>query len=67
MMMPEMDGAEFLARKTRDSRFAQIPVIVATAIRSVQFPQGAVKLRHKPFELQELIEDMEAICPLPRP
>lgn len=67
MMMPEMDGTEFLARKLLDSRIAQIPVLVATAVQNIQFPPGAVKLRYKPFELQDLIEDMEAICPLPRP
>ncbi|MFL5812533.1 MAG: two-component system response regulator [Bdellovibrionia bacterium] len=63
MMMPEMGGAEFLEKKSLDPRIGPIPVIVATAVRSLQFPEGAVKLRHKPFELQELIEDMDALCP----
>jgi CheY-like chemotaxis protein len=63
MMMPEMGGAEFLERKALDPRIERIPVIVATAVRNLQISQETVKLRHKPFELQELIEDMDALCP----
>lgn len=63
MMMPEMDGAEFLKKRASDSAISKIPVVVVTAVRDVKFPTGAVKLRHKPLDFQDLIDDMNSICP----
>lgn len=61
MMMPEMGGAEFLKKKLADPMISDIPVIVVTAARDIRLPEGSVKLRRKPFDLQDLVNDMDKI------
>ena len=57
MMMPVMDGAEFLQRRTPDEK--EIPVVVLTARTDAQVPEGVAVL-HKPVSM-ELV--LDALCP----
>jgi CheY-like chemotaxis protein len=54
MMMPVMDGWQFLAAKEADPVLARIPVIVTSAAPQ-KLPPGANVLLGKPFELGRLI------------
>ena len=54
MMMPVMDGWEFLAAKEADPALAGIPVIVTSAAPQ-KLPPGARVLLGKPFELVRLL------------
>ncbi|MFH1661057.1 MAG: response regulator receiver [Rhodocyclaceae bacterium] len=59
-MMPELDGMEFLRRMKRESRFADIPVIMQTAASSPDqvregLAAGAYYYLTKPYEPEALI------------
>ncbi len=60
IMMPRMDGFEFLARFRADPEFADIPVLVATALHGAEdrvraFDSGASDYVVKPIDRRELI------------
>ena len=59
-MMPELDGMEFLRRMKRETRFADIPVIMQTAASSPDqvregLEAGAYYYLTKPYEPEALI------------
>jgi CheY-like chemotaxis protein len=55
LMMPEMDGKEFLRLKNRNPVLAEIPVCVMTASgRLTPMPAGVSAVLHKPFDASEL-------------
>jgi CheY-like chemotaxis protein len=54
MMMPVMDGWQFLAAKEADRALAGIPVIVTSAAPQ-KLPPGAQVLLGKPFDLGRLL------------
>jgi CheY-like chemotaxis protein len=54
MMMPVMDGWQFLAEKEADPALARIPVIVTSAAPQ-KLPQGATTMMRKPFDLGRLL------------
>ena len=68
LMMPGMDGPEFIARKTQEPTLADIPFCVMTAsvrwertsLRSI-FGREVPVLR-KPFALEELLSLVERYC-----
>jgi CheY-like chemotaxis protein len=62
MMMPVMDGPEFLQRFRLHPTFTEVPVIVCTASGLTEPPAGAQALLQKPFELNELMARIAASC-----
>lgn len=60
LMMPEMDGFEFIKQLRADARYAKIPILVQTAMSSVDerleiFRLGADDIILKPINSTELI------------
>jgi CheY-like chemotaxis protein len=72
LMMPVMDGWQFLERKNRDQRFGGYPVIVVSAyLEQPQLGSPAFAAPHlkvdgvlrKPLDLHELVEAVSHRCP----
>jgi CheY-like chemotaxis protein len=53
LMMPVMDGFEFLRHKQQDVDIASIPVIIVTARRQVSI--GGCEVVYKPFQIDVLL------------
>jgi len=65
LMMPVMDGTAFREQQLKDSRLAQIPVVVMSAYRdldSVASKLGAVKTLKKPPKIEELVAAVQHHC-----
>jgi len=58
LMMPVMNGWEFLNEVAKDPRLSQIPVVVLTAAEHVQVT-GAVEVLAKPMDLAALLSVVE--------
>lgn len=56
LMMPVMDGWEFLAMKKKDPSLAKIPVVVLSASGQRVAPPGASAYFEKPFEIDRILE-----------
>jgi DNA-binding response OmpR family regulator len=66
VMMPEMDGFEVLENLKADENYVNIPVIMLTAKSQDMdvlkgFRMGASSYMTKPFNLNELVENIELI------
>jgi two-component system chemotaxis response regulator CheY len=61
MMMPVMDGAEFLAKRAEQDRLAEIPVILCTA-SGERKRRGAAELLAKPVDPSELVAAVRRHC-----
>jgi CheY-like chemotaxis protein len=69
LMMPIMDGWEFMKRQRRDWRLCTIPTIVISGVpshdpRCLEMP--IVRLLPKPYTLDQLMAAIEAECSPPR-
>ena len=62
LMIPVMDGNEFLKWKNRQPDYAGIPVIVISATRSEEPPEGARSFLRKPIDLNEMFDLVDAYC-----
>ena len=64
LMMPVMDGHEFLARRNADPVLADIPVVVISAGRHRQGSEvpGAAEVLYKPFEPDHLMRIVQRFC-----
>jgi CheY-like chemotaxis protein len=63
LMMPIIDGWQFLAERAASPALATIPVLVitaTTAIRTVAHQHTAVL--HKPFPVQDLLDRIDEYC-----
>lgn len=58
LMMPVMNGWQFLDEVAKIPSLATIPVVVLTAAEPDEVP-GAVEVLHKPIDLKSLIEVVE--------
>jgi CheY-like chemotaxis protein len=58
LVMPVMNGWEFLATVASDPRLEGIPVVVLTAAEHAEVP-GAVEVLSEPMDLQELLRIVE--------
>jgi CheY-like chemotaxis protein len=58
LMMPVMNGWQFLEEVARIASLKDIPVVVVTAAAPTEVP-GAVEVVHKPMDLGLLIEIVE--------
>lgn len=56
LMMPEMDGWEFLKAIRVQPMFTGVPVVVLTAAGEKQKPEGATDLIKKPIDLDKLYD-----------
>jgi CheY-like chemotaxis protein len=66
MMLPDMDGWQFMQARMRDAALAGIPVVVTTAL-GVSSPEwaaslGAVGLLRKPFDADLLAQAVKRWC-----
>ena len=66
VVMPVMNGIDFLYRLREDARFEKIPVILLTGYRDSDRLLDALKLPHtalitKPFLLENLVEQAQKI------
>ncbi len=63
LMMPVMDGAEFLARKLRRPMLAAVPVYLMTASAPATFDLcGIESVLRKPFAIDELLAIVQRHC-----
>ncbi|RKH68535.1 response regulator [Corallococcus llansteffanensis] len=63
LMMPVMDGYEFLNRLRADDRYRELPVLMLTAHFSATAPPGTVGLLRKPVDITELLALVARHCP----
>ena len=65
LMMPEMDGAQFLsALRDRGLRDAvRVVLVTGVASRHLQSLLGAEAVLFKPFTVQDLIRTVDGLCP----
>jgi CheY-like chemotaxis protein len=61
LMMPVMNGHEFLARIRETPKWQGVPVLVLTAV-STEAPPGARGLLRKPFIVEELLDAVQSLC-----
>ena len=64
LLMPVMDGQEFLERQQHNGRLADVPVIVLTAQpeRAKRLRQAVHGVLEKPFRLQALLKMIQDVC-----
>ncbi|MFB1483119.1 response regulator [Corallococcus sp. RDP092CA] len=63
LMMPVMDGHEFLHQLQQDARYRELPVLMLTAHFSAKAPPGTVGLLRKPVDIAELLAMVARHCP----
>lgn len=67
ILMPVMNGFEFLDRMQHDPRIAHLPVLAVTAHAKVGEIHGVVRVIRKPFDLDRLLAAIDLACaPAPR-
>src|SRR5262245_61785069 len=68
LLMPVMDGFEFLRLQSEDPRLASIPVVVMTADENPEKKQRLSKLTFikKSGSLDEILKAIQKHCPLPK-
>ncbi|HYG68764.1 MAG TPA: response regulator [Anaeromyxobacteraceae bacterium] len=59
LMMPVLDGWGFVERQQANPRWAEIPVVVLTAMGTLPRPIAARAVLHKPFRIEALLEILE--------
>jgi CheY-like chemotaxis protein len=60
LMMPEMNGWQFLERAQADATLGAIPVVIMTARRAADLqPAPSKQVLHKPFDSGELLRAIE--------
>jgi CheY-like chemotaxis protein len=65
LMMPEMDGAQFLQEMRNDPRLSALPVVVVTADGSAKAKATALGTHgglRKPVQLRELLSTVSKFC-----
>ncbi|MBU8897246.1 response regulator [Corallococcus sp. H22C18031201] len=61
LMMPVMNGHEFLTHLRAQARFRDVPVLVLTAV-STEAPKGTRGVLRKPFVVEELLDAVQQLC-----
>jgi CheY-like chemotaxis protein len=62
LVMPVMDGWQFLASVQSNPLLAQIPVVIVSAHAATHAPAGSVGLLRKPFGTAELFAAVASHC-----
>jgi CheY-like chemotaxis protein len=61
LLMPRMNGWEFLEQLRARPELAKVPVIIHTSAPS-QAPRGATRVLRKPLELHRLLSVVHEFC-----
>ena len=64
LMMPIMNGWEFLAACRADARLVNIPIVVLTA-GDARSPEGATRFIKKPTDIEDILKVVEEYCGRP--
>jgi two-component system response regulator MprA len=68
LMMPEMNGWQFLERAHAESILGSTPVVIMTARRGGDLmPAPSRRVLHKPFDSGELLRTVATYAPASRP
>jgi DNA-binding response OmpR family regulator len=62
LMMPIMNGWEFLDAKNHQSSFSRVPVLVISAVPGNPHIPGALGFLKKPVDLDRLMDFVELYC-----
>ncbi len=62
LMMPVMNGWEFLQRRRSMDSIASLPVVVVSAVAESQQPFGATKIVKKPPDIESLLKLVAQYC-----
>jgi CheY-like chemotaxis protein len=65
LMMPGMNGWDFLNRLRREPRLSRTTVAVVSAARTPR-PEGVARFLHKPFSPRDLLALVEEFCGPPQ-
>lgn len=60
--MPTMSGKEFLEMQCAANIIVPIPVVVVSAAPPGKVPLGAMKILRKPFDIENLLQDIDKYC-----
>lgn len=63
LMMPVMNGWEFLEHKQKNSKLAAIPTVILSAFDDSTTPEGAVAFHKKPIDIWNIINTIRRYCP----
>lgn len=63
LMMPVMNGYEFIDHVRSRENFRELPVIVVSANAERRRIEGADGVIHKPFDLERLFESIRSVRP----
>ncbi len=62
LMMPVMNGWEFLEKRNQNKDLLQVPVLVLSAVPGKPYVPGALACLKKPIDLQRLMDFVELYC-----
>jgi CheY-like chemotaxis protein len=62
LMMPVMDGWEFLREGRARAALTDVPVFVVTASSIAEAPAGATALLKKPFDISRVLKILQEHC-----
>lgn len=62
LMMPVMDGRQFLQWKNTQPELSEIPVVVISAVDNGNDLTGAIKFLRKPIDLKDMIAAVDEVC-----
>ena len=62
LMMPVMNGWEFLKEKNNTPELSGVPVLVLSAVPGKPYIPGALACLKKPIDLQRLMDFVELYC-----
>lgn len=62
LMMPVMNGWEFLAAQKNDRDLAEIPTVVLSASGTKPAPEGATAYFEKPVEIETILKLAQTYC-----
>ena len=67
MMLPGMDGWQFLRKISRDAALTSVPVIIITGAGSLSpewaTSHGAAAVFHKPIDVSKLLAEIRRLLP----
>jgi twitching motility two-component system response regulator PilH len=62
MMMPGMNGWQFLEKQSAEEKYSKIPVIICSAFRETARSVRGAPILDKPVELGALMQAVHAFC-----
>ena len=62
LMMPVMDGKEFLAWKNKENEMTKVPVVIISALAADASLEGTQGYLRKPIDLGEMFGYVEGLC-----